>query len=65
MKRWVIAAVFACLFVVGSCSQLNKILGKDDKNNNLLLLLGLALLNQNTCQNQSGMVICIPPGFRQ
>ncbi|EPG73612.1 hypothetical protein LEP1GSC058_3768 [Leptospira fainei serovar Hurstbridge str. BUT 6] len=35
---------------------------KSDNNQNTMFLLLAALLNSNTCQNQSGLVICIPPG---
>jgi len=59
MHRSILLVVFACLLGFPSCGNLLK---KDEKNNSgLLLLLGLASLN-NSCQNQTGLVICIPPG---
>ncbi len=50
------------------CNMVNQLLGKDDKDDNtaLWLLAAAALLGGSSgCQNQSGLVICIPPGLRQ
>lgn len=61
--------VYGLIFLVGlssftACGLLN-LDKKDDDNNTLTLLLLLAALRNNSsssCSNQSGLVICIPPG---
>ncbi|MBX7058781.1 MAG: hypothetical protein K1X75_12010 [Leptospirales bacterium] len=59
--RNLVVAVLAALLSFGACSLFQK---EEDDNTSLLLLLGAYLLSQAQCQNQSGLVICIPPGLR-
>ena len=60
MKKIIIALVLTTIMVFSACKQ-------KDKDKDLLLLLGLGAIiinnNNNTCQNTSGLVICIPPGI--
>ncbi len=59
-------AALVLLLLVTGCSVLDKLRGKKDDNDNMALLLLAAVLGQSGgCQNQSGLVICIPPGLRQ
>ena len=54
------------LLGAGNCAWLG--LGEDeDDDNDLLSLLALFWVANSSsgCQNQSGLVICIPPGVRQ
>lgn len=59
-------ALIAAIALITSCNALDKLRGKKDDDNNIALLLLAAVLGQGqACQNQSGLVICIPPGLRQ
>ncbi|MEQ8351183.1 MAG: hypothetical protein RH862_06850 [Leptospiraceae bacterium] len=61
MKRF-LAIISFCAFSLSSCSLLGLEEEKDD--NSLQLLALWALLQPGTsCTNNSGMVVCIPPGF--
>ena len=52
-----------CVLGLGSCAFLNLDKKEEKDNTNLLLLLfGAAYLNSQGCKNNSGLVICIPPG---
>jgi hypothetical protein len=65
LRKFLALCSVTLLLTIGGCKYLG--LGESDDNddlNLLLLLYGWAVLNQNTCQNQSGLVICIPPGLR-
>ncbi len=59
--RAVLIISFSAMLAFGGCSLFQK---EEDDNTALLALLALAWLNANQCQNQSGLVICIPAGFR-
>lgn len=61
--------IYGLIFLLGfmataNCGLLN--LDKKDKDNNTMLLFLLAALSGSSsgssCSNQSGLVICIPPG---
>lgn len=60
--RAILITSFSALLAFGGCSLFQN---EEDDNTPLLLLLGAAALaNANECANQSGLVICIPAGFR-
>ena len=69
--RVMAGVTIASLVLAGACSLLGLKSSKDnDKRRQTLLLLLLASLapkasGSSGCQNQSGLVICIPPGVRQ
>ncbi|MCE9599305.1 MAG: hypothetical protein K8S54_15180 [Spirochaetia bacterium] len=65
MRRLLYGIIFlAGLLGITACGLLNP--DKKEEDNNLTLLLILAALrgsgSGSTCSNQSGLVICIPPG---
>lgn len=56
----------AALLSFGGCSVWDQLTGQEDDNNNGILLVLAALAARSSgCQNNSGLVICIPPGLRQ
>ncbi|MCB1167130.1 MAG: hypothetical protein KDK33_13295 [Leptospiraceae bacterium] len=59
MKKWVLA-LCAALMVFASCSLFEK---EEDDNTLQLLTLAALLQPRTNCTNNSGMVLCIPPGF--
>lgn len=60
--RAVLIISFSAMLAFGGCSLFQK---EEEDNTGLLLLLGaIAIANANQCQNQSGLVICIPAGLR-
>lgn len=65
MKRLsilLLALVMSAALVLPGCNLLKKADESEDQNM-LLLLLGAAwIASQSSCKNQSGLVICIPPG---
>ncbi len=50
----------------GACNVIDSISGGNDDDNNLLLLAAAAaaVSQASTCNNTTGLVICIPPGLR-
>lgn len=66
MKRLsilLLTGFLAAAFVLPGCNFLKKADETQEDQNMLLLLLGAAwLASQSSCKNQSGLVICIPPG---
>ncbi|MCB1174866.1 MAG: hypothetical protein KDK39_14945 [Leptospiraceae bacterium] len=61
---WRAALIVSLSALLGfaSCSLFE---AKEEDNTGLLLLLAAALnQSSNTCKNESGLVICIPPGLR-
>jgi len=65
MKRFsifLLAALMSAALVLPGCNLLDKADESEDQNM-LLLLLGAAwVASQSSCKNQSGLVVCIPPG---
>lgn len=63
MVRKMAIILMVCVLGLGSCAFLNLDKKEEKDNTNLLLLLfGAAYLNSQGCKNNSGLVICIPPG---
>ncbi|WP_146036925.1 hypothetical protein [Leptospira inadai] len=58
MRRRLSYLIIGILLFLSACNLMHK----SDNNQNAMFLLLAAILNSNTCQNQSGLVICIPPG---
>jgi hypothetical protein len=66
MKKLVLVIAVAMISFISACGVVDRLRGRDDDDNTLwLLALVASTLNSGSCQNQSGLVICIPPGFRQ
>ena len=68
LLRKFLVLLFSAIMILGlpNCSLLGLDEEEDDNQNlaALLLLAWAANLNSG-CQNNSGLVICIPPGLRQ
>lgn len=54
--------VLALAIALPGCNLLKKADETDDQNALLLLMGAFLLSQQSSCKNQSGLVICIPPG---
>ena len=65
--RGISLLLLSAVLAFTGCNIIDDLTGKKEKDDNtLLLLLAAAVLGTNPgCQNQSGLVICIPPGLRQ
>ena len=66
MKRisiLIVTLFLGAVFALPGCNLLKKA-DETEERNALLLLLGAAWLSSqsSSCRNQSGLVICIPPG---
>lgn len=53
--------LFSAVLAFGSCSLFET---ADEDQTGLFVLLAAALTSSSGCQNNSGLVICIPPGLR-
>jgi len=64
MRRRILYILFGTALTLAGCGLMK---GKSDHHNQglLLLLLAASQSSSSSCQNQSGLVIFIPPGLRQ
>ncbi|TGK12013.1 hypothetical protein EHO60_07000 [Leptospira fletcheri] len=60
MRRRLLYLSIGIFLFLSACNLMHK----HNNNQDSMLLLVAAWLSSNPCQNQSGLVICIPPGVR-